>query len=97
MAFSFGCIIVNSSNGEAIKTGKILWQQHTYGYVFPSPVVTRRAVYAADWGTVIGEYNRTEGKVLGGNGSEGPFLSSPTIDRGVLFIGSDDGNIYAFS
>jgi len=73
-----------------------LWQQHTYGYVFPSPVVTQQAVYAADWGTVVGKYQKTNGKVLAGNGSEGPFLSSPVIVQGVLFIGSDDGNVYAF-
>jgi eukaryotic-like serine/threonine-protein kinase len=100
-AYENGVVYTSTSDTRLIeavdaRTGRILWQQHTYGYVFPSPVITPRAVYAADWGTVIGEYNRTNGQVLGGNGSEGPFLSSPAISHGVVFIGSDDGNVYAF-
>jgi eukaryotic-like serine/threonine-protein kinase len=100
-AYENGVVYASTSDTRLIeavdaRTGRILWQQHAYGYVFPSPVITPRAVYAADWGTVIGEYNRANGRVLGGNGSEGPFLSSPAITHGVLFIGSDDGNVYAF-
>jgi outer membrane protein assembly factor BamB len=45
---------------------------------------------------VVGQYNRTNGQLISGNGGEGPFLSSPAIAHGVLFIGCDDGNIYAF-
>ena len=100
-AYEDGVVYTSTSDTRLIeavdaRTGKLLWQQHTYGYVFPSPVVTHRAVYAADWGTVIGEYSRKNGEVLAGNGSEGPFLSSPAIAHGVLFIGNDDGNVYAF-
>ena len=35
------------------------------GYVFPSPVVTRRSVYVASWGAVVGKYNRANGQLIG--------------------------------
>jgi outer membrane protein assembly factor BamB len=37
-----------------------------------------------------------ERQAIAGNGGEGPFPSSPVIAHGVLFIGCDDGNVYAF-
>ena len=100
-AYENGIVYATTSDTRLVeavdaRTGRILWQQQSYGYVFPSPVVTPRAVYAASWGAVVGQYNKANGQLIGGNGGEGPFLSSPAIAHGVLFIGCDDWNIYAF-
>ncbi|MGB6486056.1 MAG: PQQ-binding-like beta-propeller repeat protein [Steroidobacteraceae bacterium] len=100
-AYENGIVYATTSDTRLVeavdaRTGRILWQQQSYGYVFPSPVVTPKAVYAASWGAVVGQYNKTNGQLIGGNGGEGPFISSPAIAHGVLFIGCDDGNVYAF-
>ena len=100
-AYENGIVYATTSDTRLVeavdaRTGKVLWQQQGTGYEFPSPVVTRRSVYAAFWSAGVGKYNKANGHPIAGNGGEGPFLSSPVIAHGVLFIGCDDGNVYAF-
>jgi outer membrane protein assembly factor BamB len=78
------------------RSGKVLWKQALSGFEFASPAVTSRAVYTAYWSAVVGAFGRTNGKLMTANGGEGPFLSSPVVVDGVLYIGCDDGNVYAY-
>jgi len=100
-AYENGIVYATTSDTRLVeavdaRTGKVLWQEQGAGYEFPSPVITQQAVYAAFWSAGVGKYNKANGHPVAGNGGEGPFLSSPVIAGGMLFIGCDDGNVYAF-
>ncbi|HJS88935.1 MAG TPA: PQQ-binding-like beta-propeller repeat protein [Steroidobacteraceae bacterium] len=100
-AYEDGVVYATTSDTRRVqavdaRTGKIRWQQQGTGYAFPSPVVAPRAVYAAFWSAVVADYGKADGRAIAGNGGEGPYLSSPVIAHGVLFIGCDDGYLYAF-
>jgi eukaryotic-like serine/threonine-protein kinase len=100
-AYENGIVYATTSDTRLVqavdaRTGKVRWQQQGAGYEFPSPAVTRQAVYAAFWSAGVGKYAKLNGHPIAGNGGEGPFLSSPAISHDVLYIGCDDGSVYAF-
>ena len=100
-AYENGIVYATTSDTRLVQavdagTGKVLWQQQGAGYEFASPAITPQAVYAAFWSAGVGKYARLNGHPMAGNGGEGPLLSSPVIVDDVLYIGCDDGSVYAF-
>jgi outer membrane protein assembly factor BamB len=84
------------------QTGKQLWKFKTAGPVHASPATDGNTVYAASGNHYTDENKGIIYAVDAKTGLEkwqyqtgGNIYSSPAIDNGVLFIGSDDGSLYA--
>lgn len=78
-------------------TGEERWSFTVNGKVDTSPVVTDNAVYCASncaTGTVYAI--DTNGHELWHYATTDYIMSSPAVDEGTLFIGSDEGTLYAF-
>ena len=89
-------------------TGDIVWNR-TIGDLYSSPVVANGIVYAGGshspsiinrtWvsgGPQVYALNATSGAVIWSYATNYPAHYSPVLDNGVLFIGADNGKIYAF-
>lgn len=100
-AYESGVLYAATSDSRLLQaidaaSGKVKWSFEGTGFGFASPIVTRTSVYMAYWSASVIQFNKQDGKVVYGNGGEGPFQSSPVIVDGVLYIGCDDGKVYAF-
>ena len=100
-AYANGIVYASTSDTKMVeavdaKTGKILWEYQGTGYEFASPIVTPHQVIDAFWSAIVLGLHRSDGKVINGTGGEGPMISSPVVVDGVVYIGCDDGNVYAF-
>lgn len=85
--------------GLGLETGKVLWRSSADYAVFASPAVTEESVYVVDERQNLYRFNRSDGKRLwskqlqDGHVVSPDFLpSSPTIDDGDLFVGTEEGS-----
>lgn len=100
-AYEHGIVYASTSDTKMVqavdaKTGKILWQYQGTGYEFASPIVTPHQVITAFWSAILMRLRKGDGKAIARTGGQGPMISSPVVVHGVLYIGCDDGNVYAF-
>ena len=78
-----------------LKTGKLVWEwqteagkQNTLGVIGPDGDSNRKVVFLTDF---YEDMYQSGAKLF----SLGSILSSPTVDHGVIYVGSTDGNLYA--
>ena len=99
-AVSDGMLYVASYDGNLyaidIQSGQALWQSEV-GRAFSSPVVVEESIFV---GSADGLHalNRADGAERWHYKAQvgGEMRSSPAFYAGLIYIGSDDGNIYAF-
>ncbi|MGO9232498.1 MAG: PQQ-binding-like beta-propeller repeat protein [Bryobacteraceae bacterium] len=88
-----------SDNGKLhaldLKTGKIVWEFQTeagkknaYGVIAPDDTMNLKVIFRSNF---FEEMYRDGEKLY----SLGSIVSSPAVDRGVVYFGSTDGNLYA--
>lgn len=108
-ALAYGRVYIGSADGKLYcfnaSTGEKLWEFSANGRIYSSPAVGGEIVYFATNvpnGTIYA-VDASSGSLLWlhslspPEGSYYNIMSSPFIYDGKLFIGSDDGNLYAFS
>ncbi len=80
-------------------SGNKRWEFRTGGPIIASPTVGPNAIYISTWstGTLYG-VNKNGSQKWSVVPSPNKYLySSPTYSNGVVYIGSQDGNIYAYN
>ncbi|HUV03245.1 MAG TPA: PQQ-binding-like beta-propeller repeat protein, partial [Desulfobacteria bacterium] len=101
-AVSNGKVYIGSSSNKLscydASSGSELWNTTVNGPIYSSPVVANNTVYSgtntAD-GTIYA-LNATDGSLRWSYASSNFIMSSPAVADGILFIGADDGRVYAF-
>ena len=92
------------------KSGKLLWTDTLGSVEHSSPAVANGVIFVgSDNATASGPnfmlntiggifyaLNATTGATIWKYTTGGPVFSSPAIANGVVFVGSNDGNVYAF-
>jgi glucose dehydrogenase len=91
-------------------TGAKMWNYTTGGFMNSSPNVVNGVVYIGSGNNNVYALNASTGAKLWNYTSPGPsqsvietgfnsgaFESSPAVVNGVVYIGSDDGNLYALN
>lgn len=90
-------------------TGDKLWNYTTGGQINSSPNVVNGIVYIGSWDNNVYALNASTGAKIWNftsaspgsaaveNGLTGAFESSPAVANGIVYIGSDDGNVYALN
>jgi outer membrane protein assembly factor BamB len=79
-------------------TGAIVWakglsQVSFNGYA--APLYVNNLLLVADQGTLLA-FNATTGTIVYDHTLPGAFVAAPSISRGEIFVGSNDGDAYAF-
>lgn len=78
------------------QTGKPLWATKTGGVNRSSPALgSGPLLYIGSYDKTVYALNKTSGEIVWKFPTEGQIHSSPALDNGTLYIGSDDGHIYA--
>ena len=78
------------------KDGKVLWQFNTQGgNVTARPIPGEGMVFAGGGQGVLSILNATTGKLLSTFTTNGAISGTPAFEGGVLYLGSEDGNLYA--
>ena len=106
---SGGKLLFGSGDGNLYAldaaTGRELWRAALGGAVASTPAVSSGLVFATSRQKHVTALDLDTGKVRWRfeTGPDRPFdwewdfwLSSPVVDRGTLYVGSGDGNLYAF-
>ncbi len=76
-------------------TGRELWRIMTDNVVWTSPVVVGSTVYWSAGDGVVRALDTADGSVRWQTTLPAPSHGSPTVDDGVLFVGTEDGGFYA--
>lgn len=80
-----------------LKTGKEVWRSVIRNNIFSSAAAADGRLYVGSFmGGAVG-FSLKDGAIVGYNIADGRSNSSPWIEDGVLYIGSDNGYIYAFA
>lgn len=78
-------------------TGKYLWKQPTDGGSDSSPVTANGVVYVGSYyDGNLDAFNEVTGKMLWLFHTNGP-LDSPAVANGIVYVGSQDGYVYALN
>ncbi len=80
-----------------IRTGKELWRTGIRNNIFSSAAIAGERLYTGSFMGGAVAFRMSDGQIVGFNIADGRSNSSPWIDNGVLFIGSDNGSVYAFA
>jgi outer membrane protein assembly factor BamB len=78
-----------------------LWKTATFGAISSSPTIgdgpaQTTALYVGSADHHLYAINASQGGVLWAASTGGPISSSPTVANGVIYVGSEDGKVYAF-
>lgn len=87
-----------------IETGEKIWSFKTEGSVHSSPAIYENSLFVGDWASKIYSLNATTGKenwsyTTGQDTAHYIWIgiqASPSVDNGVVYIGSRDASVYAF-
>lgn len=80
-----------------LKTGKEMWKSVIRNNIFSSAAAVDGRLYVGSFmGGAVG-FSLKDGAIVGYNIADGRSNSSPWIEDGVLYIGSDNGYVYAFA
>jgi len=90
------------------KSGSQIWQNQLNDQNFTEPQVVNGVIYIASWAiehqggpdikdSYVYAFSAKDGSRLWRSDKVGDFiLASPTVDNGVVYIGSSDNSLYAF-
>jgi outer membrane protein assembly factor BamB len=96
-----GQMIVGSSDGKTYSftaaDGSLRWSKSLDDQVRGSPIIANGVVYVNSQKSLFA-LDASTGAILWRAGVHtAPSLASPAVADGIVFIGSSDGNLYAFS
>jgi outer membrane protein assembly factor BamB len=109
--FRAGTVYVGSEDGSVYAfnwqcgsggaTCTPLWRTATFGAISSSPTVgdgpgSTTGLYVGSADHHLYAINATQGGVLWAASTGGAIRSSPTVANGVVYVGSEDGKVYAF-
>jgi hypothetical protein len=82
-----------------LSTGVVKWQAKMGGGVMGSPSVDSAAgeVVVSDLSGVVTALNASTGAVKWTHAESGPFTATPMIDKGNVYVGSENDFAYAFN
>lgn len=97
-AVANGVVYVGSIDGNVYalnaRTGALVWQYPTGGYIQSSPAVANGVVYVGSEDGNLYALNASTGALLWQDFAGGS--SSPAVANGLLYFASDFGNLYVF-
>jgi outer membrane protein assembly factor BamB len=76
-------------------SGRLLWSQSTGDYVYSSPAVWRRKVYAGSYSGRFYAFDAATGDVVWRFKANGEISGSPTIMNGVVYFATLKERTYA--
>jgi polyvinyl alcohol dehydrogenase (cytochrome) len=77
-------------------TGKVQWRQGLQGWVIPAVAYVNGLVLAGSGPNLLA-LNAATGKQLFGYATGDNIWSAPSVSGGRIYVGSQDGNVYAFA
>jgi outer membrane protein assembly factor BamB len=80
-----------------LKTGVELWRTEVNGPAFSSPVVAGGNLLVGTLGGTLYQLNLADGKVVSGAGSDGRIMGTAWIEGGAVYVGAENGTLYAFT
>jgi outer membrane protein assembly factor BamB len=100
-AVAGGLVIAGNSDGEYVnaidaRTGKEKWRRDTRMNVFSSPTISGGTVAIGDFYGKVWFLDAKTGEPKSEYYFEERVNASPIVSDGVLYVGCDDYNFYAF-
>ena len=80
-----------------LKTGAELWRTDVGAAAFSSPAVAGGALVIGTFGGLLHQLNLADGKSVSGAGSDGRLIGTAWIEGGVVYVGAENGTLYAFT
>ena len=80
-----------------LKTGQELWRASVNGAAFASPAVAGQSLVIGTFGGTLYQLNLADGKVVSGAGSDGRLIGTAWIEGGAVYVGAENGTLYAFT
>jgi outer membrane protein assembly factor BamB len=80
-----------------LKTGVEVWRAELNGAAFASPAVTGQALVVGTFGGTLHQLNLADGKSVSGQGSDGRLIGTAWIEGGAIYVGAENGTLYAFT
>ncbi|HWA59771.1 MAG TPA: PQQ-binding-like beta-propeller repeat protein [Caulobacteraceae bacterium] len=101
-AVADGLVCVGGADSQRLEcddlaSGKPVWKTPIRNVIFASPAIVGEAIYTGSFMGGAIAFALKDGAITGYNIADGRSNSSPVVDKGVLFIGSDNGSVYAFA
>ena len=97
-AIDHGMIVQGSSNQDLVfgfnaDTGEEIWQTQVDGRVFDAPLITEDYIYAPSGSFYA--LDKTTGELKQRFDVEAQVYSTPALDNGLLYFGTENGMFYA--
>ncbi len=80
-----------------LKTGQEAWRADMGAAAFASPSVAGGALVIGTFGGVLHQLNLADGKGVSGAGSDGRLIGTAWIEGGAIYVGAENGTLYAFT
>jgi outer membrane protein assembly factor BamB len=77
-------------------SGDLIWSQSTGGYVYSSPAVWRKLVFAGSYSGRLYAFDAATGDVRWTAEVNGPISGAPTVMAGLVYVGTLKERTYAF-
>ncbi len=102
VAINDSIVVTGTSDGRFVQavhleSGKEIWKYRTALAVWASPLIVNNHVYAAGFDGQLTCIDLKTGKRISQFKTDGMMMSSPCWNDGLLYVGSDDRNLYALS
>ena len=80
-----------------LKTGQEVWRVEVGAPAFSSPAVVGQTLAVATLGGLLWQLNLADGKTVSGFGSDGRLIGTAWIEGGAIYVGSENGTLYALT
>jgi outer membrane protein assembly factor BamB len=90
-----GTVYTGSVNAISSDNGNFIWRHFTPSYVIPALTYVNGMILASP-GPQFQVLNASNGNVLFSYTTGGDIYSAASVSNGRIFVGSSDGNLYAF-
>lgn len=80
-----------------LKTGQEAWRVDIGAPAFSSPAVVGQTLAVATLGGLLYELNLADGKTVSGFGGDGRLIGTPWIEGGAIYVGAENGTLYALT
>ena len=80
-----------------LKTGVELWRADLNGAAFASPAVAGGNLIVGTFGGTLYQLSLADGKTVSGAGSDGRLIGTAWIEGGAVYVGAENGTLYAFT